>query len=152
MIEELISIANELDKRGLYKEADKLDTVLDVAGEYKDIVWKNLKDMFGQSEETTGDRLLGFLESLNDEDKDVLSQYLSNWVKANDNHIGKFKSWIDSEGNTRVHRDKLLERIKHSEEAADAYMEYLLGIGSFKDRLSLPNDVSMESIPTNPEQ
>lgn len=192
MIKELISIANELDKRGLYKEADKLDSVLDVGGAYdpripaarwawdrRGIVWKNLKDMFGQSEEIISteslyalyDRLVTFAKSGTGEDEDKLLKYISEWADTGHTplsieRIENLKSWLNGPLSTGGHRDELLERIRSSKTDADEYMEYLLGRSSvisyrypegdtwdtFRDRRSFLGDVSMESVPTNPDQ
>lgn len=152
MIKELISIANELDRRGLRKEADKVDDIIQktaivvpwilalelgaggklgavvAALKYRGEIWNAF---FGKNEfKDMLHNLESFISSGSGEGGDELIQYMADWTGDNEWRVKEIRRWLDTGSKkTGGHRDELLKRYKHSKDSGEKYFWYLLGHG-----------------------
>jgi len=153
MIKELISIGNELDQRGLKKEADKLDDIirktaiapavllaleLGIGGKlgllftalkYRGNIWRAF---FGKNEfKDMLHNLESFVSSGSGERGDELVQHMADWTGDNEWRVKEIDRWLkEGSRTTGGHRDELLKRYRDSEDSGNEYFQYLLGHGS----------------------
>jgi hypothetical protein len=157
MIKELISIGNELDQRGLRKEADELDCIikkvatlplwllfeLGVGGKlgavlaalkYKGEIWNAF---FGKNEFIDVIRNLeSFVSSGSGEGEEELVQHMVDWTGDNEWRVKEIDRWLrEGSRTTGGHRDELLKRYRDNEQSGDEYFQYLLGHGEDETQL-----------------